>query len=65
MQKVTSVEKDALVKSLAIEWTAVLGHGSSDVVKDQVSPAESKYWDEPVRKMQRIAGEAITPVKKG
>ena len=61
MQKFTSEEKDALIKSLEVEWTTVLNKGSENNSAHQASPAEIKYWDEPQRKMRRITSEARPP----
>ena len=65
MQKVNSEEKDALLKSLAVEWTSVLSSSSESGSADQLSPAEIKYWEEPRQKMRRIASEAHSPQPRG
>ena len=58
VQKVTSEERVSLLKSLAVEWTSVAKTASSAEGGSQASPADVKFWDEPVRKMRRILSEA-------
>ena len=65
MQKISKDERNALERSMAVEWKSVLTTINDDQLSlpKRASSTDSEYWESPATKLRRIQSEPGTPTK--